>query len=76
MPRTGSAAERGTLARWENGEPLGLKKSQFYAHRRALLSLGVDISTPKSNVTKLVHPVKVIERAVLIAPDWYRRKYG
>lgn len=69
-------AQRGTLARWENGEPINLKKSQFYAHRRALLAVGVDISTPKSNVVRMVQPVKVIERAVLVAPEWYRRKYG
>ena len=71
-----TAAQRGTLARWENGEPIDLKKSQFYAHRRALLSVGVDISTPKNNVQKLVQPIKVIERAVLVAPEWYRRKHG
>ena len=71
-----SPAQRGTLARWESGEPLNLKKSQFYAHRRALLPLGVDIGTPKNNVTKLVQPIRVIERAVLVAPDWYRQKNG
>jgi len=71
-----SAAVRGTLARWEGGEPINLKKSQFYSHRKALLPFGVDISTPKSNVTKLTQPVKVIERAAMVAPDWYRKKYG
>jgi len=71
-----SAAARGTLARWESGEPLNLKRRTFYRHRAELLPLGVDISTPKSNVTKIHQPIKVIERAVLVAPDWYRQRYG
>lgn len=71
-----SSAARGTLARYENGESLNVSTRTFYRHRRELLALGVDISTPKSNVSKLVQPVKVIERAVLVAPDWYRQKFG
>lgn len=64
-----------TLLRYQNGLPITLKKSQFYKHRRVLLAYGVDISVP-SNVTKFTPPVRVIERAVLVAPEWYRRKYG
>lgn len=71
-----SAAAYGTLQRWEKNEPLNLKKATFYRHRKELLSVGVDISTPKSNVVSFRPQVRVIERAMMVAPEWYRRKYG
>ena len=71
-----SPAMRGTLARYEQGEPHGLKKSQFYVHRREILKVtGIDISVPR-NVEKLVLPVKVIEVQQMVAPEWYRQKFG
>lgn len=71
-----SAAARGVLARYEQGEPHGLKKSAFYKYRREIMNtVGVDISIPR-NVERIVLPVKVIEIEQLVAPDWYRRKSG
>lgn len=70
-----SSAVRGTLARYENGEPLCLKRRTFYRHRKALLPYGIDISIP-NNVKKFSPPLRVIERAALVAPEWYRKKYG
>lgn len=71
-----SAAARGTLARWENGEPHGCSRRTFYRHRREILdAVGVDISTPR-NVVQFKQPVRVVEVAALVAPEWYRRKYG
>ncbi|MEK6805316.1 MAG: phage/plasmid replication protein [Pseudomonadota bacterium] len=68
-------AIRGTLARYENGEPLNLKRATLYRHRKALLPFGIDISVP-NNVKKFAPPVRTIERALLVAPEWYRKKYG
>ncbi|PTU33036.1 phage/plasmid replication protein, II/X family [Stenotrophobium rhamnosiphilum] len=71
-----SAAARGTLARYENGEPLNLKKTAFYRHRRELLVAGyADIGVSK-NVVAISPSVKVVEVQRMVAPDWYRRKYG
>lgn len=71
-----SAGARGTLARYEQGEPHGLKKATFYRHRREILQgTGVDISIPR-NVEKVVLPIKVIEIQPLVAPEWYRLKSG
>lgn len=71
-----SAAAMGTLARWERGEPHGLKRATFYRHRREILgALGIDISVARS-VVEFKQPVKVVEVQALVAPDWYRRKYG
>lgn len=71
-----TATARGTLARYENGEPINLKKSQFYAVRRQLINAGYpDIGVSK-NVVAVRPKVKVIEVQAMCAPDWYRRKYG
>jgi hypothetical protein len=71
-----TAGARGTLARWEQGEPHGLKRATFYRHRREILAaVGVDISAPR-NVQQLKQPTRVVEIAALVAPDWYRQKYG
>lgn len=71
-----SASARGTLARYEQGEPHGLRKSQFYAHRREILKVcGIDIGVPR-NVEKVQLPIKVVEIQKLVAPEWYRDKHG
>lgn len=71
-----SAAARGVLARYEQGEPHGLKKSRYYEVRNEiLLHIGVDIAVPR-NVERIALPVKVIEIQPLVAPEWYRRKSG
>lgn len=70
------AAAMGTLARWERGEPHGLKRATYYRHRREILDvMGVDISVPR-NVVAFKQPVKVVEIQALVAPDWYRRRFG
>ncbi len=71
-----SEPARAALARYEQGEPINLKKTKFYRVRRELISAGyADISVPK-NITPIRPAVKVIEIQQLCAPDWYRRKYG
>ncbi|MDB5970103.1 MAG: replication protein [Hydrocarboniphaga sp.] len=71
-----SAGARGVLARYEQGEPHGVSRSAYYRYRREILQTsGIDISVPR-NVEKVVLPVRVIEIQALVAPEWYRRKYG
>ncbi|MDZ4080940.1 phage/plasmid replication domain-containing protein [Hydrocarboniphaga sp.] len=71
-----SAGARGTLARHEQGEPHGLSRPTYYRHRKEILDkCGIDISVPR-NVEKVVIPTKVIEIQAVVAPEWYRRKYG
>lgn len=71
-----SSGARGTLARYESGEPHGLSKRSFYRHRKEILQhCGIDISVPR-NVEKVQLPIKVVEIQKLVAPDWYRQKYG
>lgn len=71
-----TSAAAGTLSRWEKGEPFQLKKATYYRHRREILDkTGIDISVQRS-VVQLSPPVKVIEIQPLVAPDWYRKKYG
>jgi hypothetical protein len=71
-----SAGARGTLARYEQGEPHGLARRTYYRHRKEILeTVGIDISVPR-NVEQLQTPVRVIEVQPLVAPEWYRRKYG
>lgn len=71
-----SPAARGTLARYESGEPHGLKRTTFYRHRSEILRVvGIDISVPR-NVEKVVFPTRVVVAEPLVAPEWYRRKYG
>jgi hypothetical protein len=70
-----SAGARGTLARYEQGEPHGLTRPTFYRHRSEILkTVGIDISVTR-NVEKVVLPVKIIELQAMVAPEWYRRKY-
>jgi hypothetical protein len=71
-----SAGARGTLARYEQGEPHGLKRATYYRHRAEILkTCGIDISVPR-NVEKVQAPVKIVSVQPLVAPEWYRRKYG
>lgn len=71
-----SAGARGTLARYEQGEPHGLKRATFYRHRSEILKCcGIDITVP-NKVEKVAVPIKVLEVQPLVAPAWYRKKYG
>ena len=71
-----SAGARGTLARYEQGEPHGLKRATFYRHRAEILKVcGIDISVPR-NVEKIAPPVRVVSVQPMVAPEWYRRKFG
>lgn len=71
-----SPGARGTLARYEQGEPHGLKRPTYYRHRKEILKVcGIDISVPR-NVEKVVLPARVIEVSQVVAPEWYRKKYG
>lgn len=65
----------GTYCRWRDGLPLDLAKTTFYRHRRSLLQYGVDIAVP-NNVTRLPLRVRTVDVAAMVAPDWYRCKYG
>ncbi|MDR2239282.1 MAG: hypothetical protein LBE33_02450 [Zoogloeaceae bacterium] len=70
---------RATAKDWRDGVDLSssLKIRTFQRHRRYLLAYGIDISTP-CNVehlrTRIKH--KEINPTALVAPEWYRRKYG
>jgi DNA-binding CsgD family transcriptional regulator len=71
-----SSAAAGTYSRWEKGEPLGLTRRTFYRHRQEILKkLGVDISIIR-NVVHMKQPVQVIEVQPMVAPEWYRDKFG
>lgn len=71
-----SIRARGTLARYEQGEPHGLTRSAYYRHRKEILAVcGIDISVPR-NITRVQLPTRVIEIQALVAPDWYRQKFG
>eukprot|EP00456_Euglypha_rotunda_P050978 TRINITY_DN41109_c0_g1_i2.p1 TRINITY_DN41109_c0_g1~~TRINITY_DN41109_c0_g1_i2.p1 ORF type:complete len:362 (+),score=52.61 TRINITY_DN41109_c0_g1_i2:38-1123(+) len=71
-----SAGARGTLARYEQGEPHGLKRRTFYNHRKEILAAcGIDISVQR-NVQKLSLPTKIIEVQAICAPEWYRQRFG
>ena len=66
---------RATLAvyrMWQAGDNLKekVKKSQFYAHRKALLPFGIDIAIP-SNVLRFEPPTRVITLSAMTPPDWY-----
>jgi hypothetical protein len=70
---------RATAKDWRDGVDLEstMKRSRYYVHRRALLTYGIDIAT-KCQVehlrTRIKH--KEINPTALVAPEWYRRKYG
>lgn len=66
---------KATYASWKLGLPLGLKRSAFYRHRKALLAYGIDISVP-NNVRSFPQRVRVVKLQALTAPDWYVQKYG
>lgn len=66
---------RATYVSWKYGYPIDLKRSQFYSHRKALLSYGVDISIP-NNVHTLPIKVRTIQLSALEVPEWYQRKYA
>lgn len=66
---------RATLAvyrMWQAGDNLKekVRKSQFYAHRKALLPFGIDIAIP-SNVLRFDPPTRVITLSAMTPPDWY-----
>lgn len=71
-----SSAARGTLARYEKGEPLNLSRPTFYRHRNELLKAGYPDIGIANNVVALRPNIKVIEVQAMCAPDWYRKKYG
>ncbi len=73
----------GTYRMWQAGDDIStkLKKSQFYAHRKALLPYGVDIAV-KSNVVQMKSKTRVIRLGPVSPPDWYelpeieRKRHG
>lgn len=69
---------RGTAKDWRDGVDLKstMKQNTYYRHRRELKKYGIDIAV-SSNVKQL-HHVKVVELnpTALLAPDWYRDKFG
>lgn len=68
---------RATAKDWRDGVPVvqTMKKATFYRHRVALKHYGIDIATP-CNVRALPVRFREINYAALIAPEWYRKKYG
>lgn len=71
-----SELPRATLATyrmWQAGDDLRAKmgKSQYYAHRKALLPFGVDIAIP-SSVVRFEPKTRVITLASATPPDWYQ----
>lgn len=64
---------RGTYQLWSDGHDCRqiFSESTFYRHRRKLREHGVDISTPKSDVTTNVVPlIRVLEAVPVGVPDW------
>ncbi|WNO11422.1 phage/plasmid replication protein [Teredinibacter sp. KSP-S5-2] len=60
--------------KWLHGDDLNLGRSQYYEHRRRLLSLGVDISMPR-DITKMPLSIRsndLIDIKSVAIPDWYR----
>ncbi len=61
---------------WLHGQNLKsiLKKSQYYEHRRRLLSLGIDITIPHD--TSRHQPLILRQREITVSnafpPDWYK----
>lgn len=72
-----------TYRMWQAGDDITtkLKRSQFYKHRRELLSFGVDIAI-KSNVLQFQPKTRVIQLGPVSMPDFYelptieRKRYG
>lgn len=61
-----------TYRMWQAGDDISqkLRKSQFYAHRKALLPYGVDIAV-KSNVVQFQPRTRVIKLGPVQVPEWY-----
>jgi hypothetical protein len=73
---------RATAKDWRDGVDLSttMKRSKYFDHRRALLAYGIDIAT-KFNAEYLRANIRhkgeiEINPTALVAPEWYRRKYG
>jgi hypothetical protein len=60
--------------KWLHGDDLGMGKSQFYEHRRRLLSLGIDISLPNdmTRTPLTIRTNELIDVQVVTPPAWYR----
>lgn len=73
------APYRATAKDWRDGADLATEYHvrKYQRHRRALLAYGIDIAT-RCQVehlrTRIKH--KEINPTALVAPEWYRRKYG
>lgn len=67
-----SRVTESVFIRWLHGMDHGLAKSQFYTHKKRLLSLGIDISLP-CDVTSLRVHIRSEELNIqpLAVPDWY-----
>lgn len=68
---------RATAKDWRDGVDLRseLKDRKYRMHRRELLKYGIDIAV-KPKVEFLRPKIKQIEVMGLVAPDWYRQRYG
>ncbi|CAG4883765.1 DNA replication protein [Georgfuchsia toluolica] len=73
LPRT----YRATAKDWRDGVDLAtsMPLRTYQRHRRELLKYGIDIST-RCKVEHLRPKIKHIEIMPLVAPDWYRKRYG